>query len=52
MPATDLALKQEDEEGEKIEGRDEGERKYTLLSSSCRLEPEDCEQTAGRNISR
>lgn len=48
MPATDLALEQEDEEGEEIEDCDEGEWKHTLLSSSCRLEPEDREQAAER----
>jgi hypothetical protein len=46
VPATDLALEQEDEEGEQIEDCDEGEWKHMLLSSSCRLEPEDREQAA------
>ena len=52
LPTTDLPLEQEDEEGKEIEGCDDGKQKDTLLPSLGRLEPEDYEQAAGRNISR
>jgi hypothetical protein len=46
VQTTDLTLEEEDEEGDTIEGYNDGELKNTLLSTFCRLALKDCEHEA------
>jgi hypothetical protein len=46
VPTTNMPLEEEDEEGEKIGSRNNGEGKDALLSVSCRLVAKGREQEA------